>query len=169
MKTFTQTWTRNAAAAALSAVVVLVGCEKKSEPAKNPKPPTPEVTPKAGTGASAGAGHTTGGGPSPLKSPTTMPTTGKSHGPTTEPDIASIPPDKSAAQMKKAQGLLDQAAKAIKDERFEDARARLDEVDAMKDSLPKQIQDSVAQLRKNLANIDKLKVVEPPPEVEGNK
>ncbi len=169
MKTFTKTWTL---AAALAGAMIVTGCEKKSEPVKptNPKPPTPDMTPKAGTGASAaGAGNTTAGSPSPLKSPTTMPTTVKAHAGTAEPEVAAIPPDKSAAAMKKAQGLLDQAAKAMKEKRFEDARASLDQVDAMKDSLPKQIQDSVAQLRKNLANIDKLQVVEPPPEVEGNK
>jgi hypothetical protein len=168
MKTFTTTWTL---AAALTGAMLLAGCEKKSEPVKpaNPKPPTPDMTPKAGTGASAGAGNTTAGGPSPLKSPTTMPTTAKARAGTSEPEVAAIPPDKSAASMKKAQGLLDQAAKAMKEKRFEDARASLDQVDAMKDSVPKQIQDSAAQYRKNLANIDKLQVVEPPPEVEGNK
>jgi hypothetical protein len=153
-------------AAALVMGVAATGCEKK-EPAKPnvPKPPAPDVTPKATSGgmsttatpSSSAAGATTG----TRSSPTTAPTAPASSS-TTKPgapvvvDAPLVTSTENARRSKEAQDLLDKAIKALKDSRFDDCKAALDKVDAMGSDISEATREGSKTTRKSLEAAQKL-------------
>src|SRR5436190_18858382 len=159
MNTKRVTWTVLLAAG----IIVAVGCGKKDEPAKSPtpKPPTPDVTPKAGPASADGLTKMGGG---LTKSPTTAPSTTRPGA--TEPDVAVAPTGKAPTPDKRAQDLIDAAIKSIKDKRFDDARQSLDKVDAMKDSVSEEVRKQAKTVRANLDS-QRFKPAEPAPAAAG--
>jgi hypothetical protein len=146
--------------------VVSIGCDKKSEPAKTnvPKPPTPDVTPKASMGTSANSGS------SPAKAPTVAATTTQpatiTKAPTTTSSASVGQPVPSAQNSRDADKLIAKAIEAIKENHFDDARQMLNELDGMKDSLQPQQAKMLATVHASLDSIDKQKSAPPPAAVD---
>jgi hypothetical protein len=186
MKTTTTTTTTTATAmrltmrsAVLAAALVtggLTGCDKKSEPAKTnvPKPPAPDVTPKATAGSAASSSGAAGAGVSVKSSPTTAPTA-QAASPTTKPsapaiDAPLVTSTESAKHSKEAQDLLSKAMQALKDNKFDDCKTALDKVDAMGTDVPKATREQATTVRKSLDAAQKLqKAPELPASDEPNK
>jgi hypothetical protein len=153
------------------------GCDKK-EPTKTdvPKPPAPDVTPKATAGAaSTGSATSTAGGAggATIKSPA-APTTQAAAGSATKPAITGDAPlvtsTASAKHGKEAQDLLDKAMLALKENRFDDCKAALDKVDAMGDDVPRETREITKTTRNTLNQAQKLqKAPELPAGDEPNK
>jgi hypothetical protein len=166
--------------AALTAALVMGaagGCDKKSEPAKPnvPKPPAPDVTPKANVGAmstsdgSGGAAAAAAAGMKP--SPTTAPTAQASLG-TTKPgfptiDAPLVTSTESAKHSKEAQDLVGKAMQEIKDKKFDEAKAALDKVDAMGNDVPSGTRELAKTTRKSLESAQKLQQAPELPAGEG--
>ena len=152
----------------LAAALVMgaaAGCEKK-EPAKPnvPKPPAPDVTPKATSGGmstTATPSSSAAGGATGVKSsPTTAPTA-QASSPTTKPsgpvvDAPLVTSTENAKRSKEAQDQLDKAMKALKDGRFDDCKAALDKVDGMGGDVSDATREGAKTTRKSLEASQKL-------------
>ena len=143
---------------ALGALLV-VGCDRSDNTPKSPPPaapPSPDVTPKADSGMSEGGVAGATAGQSGAADPT--PSAPAAAAPTTRPTgdgSASLAADvKAAEQTKQAQDLLDKAMAAMRDKRFDEARASLDKVESMGGDLPKTIREQAATMRKSLDNLE---------------
>src|SRR5687767_1645781 len=116
-----------------------VGCDDKKEPEKQPapKPPPTDVTPKATANAAT-------------TKPTTVPTTRPS-------EVAILPSREGSAQRtREAQDLLMRAMQSINENKLDDARASLDKVDAMRESIPPAVRESATTVRGALAKAENL-------------
>jgi hypothetical protein len=166
---------RTAALAAALVMGVAAGCDKKSEPAKPnvPKPPAPDVTPKATSGAmSTSDGSSAGASVKP--SPTTAPTAPTAQAPSnaTKPgaptiDAPLVTSTESAKHSKEAQDLVGKAMQEIKDKKFDDAKAALDKVDAMGSDVPSGTREQAKTVRKSLESAQKLQSAPELPAGEG--
>ena len=159
-------------AAAFVAAGGLAGCDKKSEPAKTnvPKPPAPDVTPKAtagaasnGTGSGAGAKTTSAG------APTTQASSSSATKPSGAPivDAPLVTSTETAKHSKEAQDLLGKAMQALKDSKFDECKASLDKVDAMGNDVPKATREQATTVRKSLDAAQKLQKAPELPAGEG--
>jgi hypothetical protein len=157
----------------LSAVLAVGGaCEKTDDPkpADVPRPPAPDVTPKAG-----GGGGSSGGGSTVSKSPTTGPSAPATTAPisvTKTPgdlDASLVPPrdQAAAARSKEAQDLVAGAIVAINENRLDEARTSLDKVDAMGDVVPKTTREQAKTVRANLDNVARLQKTDLPLPTDG--
>lgn len=158
----------------LLAGLLVLGCEDRKEPAKPavPKPPTPDVTPKASVTAGGNSGKSGDGAiaaTAPSITQTPDPTKISAKAKTDEPTIAPVPSTQQAAQTKKAQELFSKASMALGDNRLDEAQAALDQAETMKSSLAKPQQEELAKLRINLDNIRKLQQNVTPPGNTDNK
>jgi hypothetical protein len=110
------------------------------------------VTPKATSGGAA---------PSVSASSADGAASVKPTGPTSRPSTQPSPPDvnaplvtstESARRSKEAQDLVSKAMQALKDKKFDEARAALDKVDAMGSDIPKTTRENATTVRKSLDN-----------------
>jgi hypothetical protein len=170
---------RSAVLAAALVMGGVAGCDKKSEPAKTnvPKPPAPDVTPKATSGGMSSSAATpssaagAGAGAGVKSSPTTAPTTPAPSG-ATQPgapivDAPLVTSTESAKHSKEAQDLVGKAMQEIKDKKFDDAKSALDKVDAMGDDVPRETRELAKTVRKSLESARKLQQAPDLPAGEG--
>jgi len=163
--------------AVLAAALVMggaAGCDKKSEPAKTnvPKPPAPDVTPKATSGGMSSSGSSASGAGAGVKSsPATAPTA-QAPSSATKPsapvvDAPLVTSTEAAKHSKEAQDLVGKAMQEIKDKKFDDAKAALDKVDAMGDDVPRETRELAKTVRKSLDSAQKLQQAPELPAGEG--
>ena len=148
-----------------AALAIGAACEKKEDPKPGaPKPPTPDVTPKAGGSGAAGGSAAAG-------SPATRPTTAPVSITRTPDDLdtALVPPKDSASaeRSKEAQDLVARAIVAIKENRLDEARTSLDKVDAMGDAVQKTTREQAKTVRANLESVARLQKTDLPLPAEG--
>ena len=151
-----------------------IGCEKKGEPAKTnvPKPPAPDVTPKAMSGGATGSTANGGlaGGPTSAKPTTPAPATQPSAAATnaaaddTAPLITSTD---TAKKSKEAQDLIAKAMQSLKDNKFDDAKASLDKVDAMGDAVSATTREQSKTVRESLNKAQQLQKAPEVPSSDG--
>jgi hypothetical protein len=155
-----------------------VGCEKKTEPAKTnvPKPPAPDVTPKAMSGGVGGGGApsvtTTPGGTHSVATTlpvATQPTVAAGPKPTfgTDGGAPLITSTDSAKKSRQAQDLIAKAMQSLKDNKFDACKADLDKVDAMGDAIPKATREQSKTVRESLNKAEQLQKVPELPTSDG--
>jgi hypothetical protein len=164
--------------AVLAAALVMggaAGCDKKSEPAKTnvPKPPAPDVTPKATSGGTSSSASASSAGAGVKSSPATAPTAAQAPSSASKPsgpivvDAPLVTSTESARHSKEAQDLVGKAMQEIKDKKFDDAKAALDKVDAMGDDVPRETRELAKTVRKSLDSARKLQQAPEIPADEG--